>query len=214
MIRPNYAVKALIPYPKTEDNSDFTFLKKADTFITCCYRKRKKTYGVLLLFFCMFSVLGLFFYNYSAYNLVPISLYLPIKSTDVIDIKYLFSFRQMHMFASLFVFLSGFTVFGNTVSALFLVSDAFVIGFSLQYSISYLMVNSNLGVVLLYFICISLFILVDLLFCCEVIKFSKNARGGTKEMLVFKRFAFYILSYILIILFSFSVTYLFKLISK
>ena len=216
MIRPNYAVRALIPYPQVEyeQPKTYTFFKKTDTLISDCYRNRRKTYGFLLLTFCIFSVLGLFYYSSAAKGLTPILLYNPLKTTDVINLRSVFELRKLHIFASLFLFLTGFTVFGKLVSLLFIACDAFVIGFSLQYASSYLQSKSSLGFVILYFLCISLYILIDLLIACEVFKFSGFARGGTKEMFRLKRMAGYITTFVLVMVMNMSVSYIFALICK
>ncbi len=216
MIRPNYAVRALIPYPQAayEKPQYFTFLKKTDTIITDCYRNRRKTYGFLFLTFCIFSVLGLFYYGSAADGLVPVPIYTPIKTTDIIDFGALFDFRKLHIFASLFLFLTGFTIFGKPASLLFIACDAFLVGFSLQYSVSYLQEKSSLGSIILYFLCISLYILIDLLVSCEVFKFSGFAREGTKEMFRLKRTAGYIATFVMIMLMNLSVSYIFTSICK
>lgn len=216
MIRPNYAVRALIPYPRVEYEKPpyFAFLKKTDTIITDCYKNRRKAYGFLFLTFCIFSVLGLFYYSSAAGGLAPIPIYTPVKTADVINLSSVFDFRKLHIFASLFLFLTGFTIFGKPVSLLFIACDAFLVGFSLQYSVAYLQEKSSLGFVFLYFLCISLYVLIDLLICCEVFKFSGFARGGSKEMFRLKRMAGYISTFVMITLMNLSVSYIFLTICK
>jgi hypothetical protein len=216
VIRPNYAVRALIPYPKVEYEKPqyFSFLKKTDTLLSDCYRNRRKTYGFLFLTFCIFSVLGLFYYTSAANGLAPIPIYTPVKTTDVINLVSVFDFRKLHIFASLFLFLTGFTIFGKVASLLFIACDAFLIGFTLQFATGYLQEKSSLGFVILYFLCISLYILIDLLISCEVFKFSAFARGGTKEMFHLKRMAGYITTFILVMVMNMSVSYIFTLICK
>lgn len=215
MIKPNYTVKALVPFP-SEVNDTITdpgIFKKADSLITDCYKARKRTYQFLLLLFCMFSVLGIYYYSSIANGLTPIWLYIPKAGTGEITVMSIFMFRELHIFASLFLMFTGFTVFGLPTSLLFVACDAFVIGFSLRYSLSFLMDNTSLGFVLLYFFCIALYAIIDLLLSCEVMKYSRYARGGTKEMLNTGRFAGFITSFLAIMLMNMVVTYLFVLIS-
>ncbi|HAN21054.1 MAG: hypothetical protein A2Y15_08325 [Clostridiales bacterium GWF2_36_10] len=214
MIKPNYAVKALIQIPAQVNDTitEAGVLKKADSFISDCYRARRRTYNFLLLCFCLFSVLGIYYYSGYANGQTPISLYIPVKSADEITVWSLFLFRKLHIFVSLFIFLTGFTVFGLPTSLLFIASDAFVIGFSIRYSLNFLLESKSLGFVLLYFFCISLYAVIDVLLCCEVIKYSRYARSGTKEMLNIGRFAGYIFTYLFILLFNMLSTYLFNMI--
>lgn len=216
MLKPNYAVKALIPYPiiDYETASENSFFRKADLAITQCYKIRRRIYNFLLMSFCVFSALGLFYYLYAADGLMPVSMYIPIKKAVEVNISVLYEIRKLHLFASLFLFFSGFTVFGSPISLLFIASNAFLIGFSLKYSYSFLSRITSTGYVLLYFLCISLFALLDLLFCCEVIRFSRYARGGTAEMMNFRRMAGYICTFAAIIIFDIFVTYIFALISR
>lgn len=216
MIRPNYAVRALVPYPKAayEKPPYFAFLRKTDTIITDCYKNRRKTYGFLFLTFCIFSVLGLYYYNTAAGGLAPIPIYTPVNFGDVLNFGTVFDFRKLHLFASLFLFLTGFTIFGKPASLLFIACDAFLVGFSLQYSIQYLQQNSSLGFVILYFLCISLYIMIDLLISCEVFKYSGYARSGTKAMFLLRRIAGYVITYVLITGMNLSVSYIFLTICK
>lgn len=216
MIQPNYAVKALVPIPVDITNTvtEVGFLKKADLFITDCYKIRRRTYRFLILCFCLFSAIGIYYYFGFANGQTPISLYIPVNNLGEITFTSIYMFRRLHIFVSLFLMLSGFTVFGFPTSLLFIVSDSFVIGFSLRYSLTYLTDNKSLGFVLLYFFCISLFAILDVLLCCEVIKYSSFAKGGTKEMFGIRRFAGYISSYLIIIALNVLNTYLFILVSK
>lgn len=166
-----------------------------------------------MLSFLVFSALGLFYYSSAADGSVPISLYTPVRITDELSITAMLMFRSLHIFASIFLLLSGFTVFGIPVSLLFIASDAFVIGFSLQYSMSYLLDKASLAYVFSYFLCISLFAMLDMLLCCEVIRYSRYACGGTKEMLGARRMAGYIASFLTIIIFDIFISYILALIS-
>lgn len=216
MIRPNYAVRALIPYPKIEYEKPpyFEFFRKTDALITDCYKNRRKIYGFLFLTFCIFSVLGLYYYSAAASGLAPIPIYTPVKTGGVFDFGAVFGFRKLHLFASLFLFLTGFTIFGKPAALLFTACDAFLVGFSLQYSIKYLQEKSSLVSIILYFLCISLFMMIDLLISCEVFKYSGYARGGTKEMFLPKRIAGYLITYILITGMNLTVSYIFLTICK
>jgi len=215
MIKPNYTVRALIPYPSLNDEpiiNDGLF-KKADSLISVCFKARRRTYQFLLLSFCIFSVLGIYYYNYSASGLTPVSMYTPTVNNDNITLTSVFLFRRLHIIASIFLMLSGFTVFGSPVSLLFIASDAFVMGFTIKYSLTLLQGNSSFILIALYFFCISLYAIIDILFGCEVIRYSRYARGGTKEMLNARRFAGFITTILMITIFNMCVSYLFVLIS-
>lgn len=210
MIRPNYTVRALVPYPAEDDSvlHDSIF-KKADSVIYECYKTRRRTYQFLFLAFCIFSVLGIYYYTYVADGKMPVTMYIP--TTDITDVTFstVFFFRRLHIIASVFLFLSGLTVFGPPISLLFLASDAFLIGFSVRYSLAFLQTNSSFAFILLYFFCLTLYAVVDILLCCEVIKYSRYARGGTKEMLRTKRIVGYFFYFLLVMVFNMLVSYIF-----
>lgn len=214
MIRPNYTVRSLVPYHTKEDESvsGDSFLKKADSLMNDCYQSRRRTYQFLFLAFSVFSVLGLYYYTYAAEGLIPVSMYTPATNSETVNFITVFLFRRIHIFASLFLMLSGFSVFGSPVSLLFIGTDAFIIGFSVRYSLSFLQTNSSFIFILLYFFCIALFAIVDILLCCEVMKYSKYARGGTKEMLRTKRLFGYLFYFILVSCFNFLASYIFMIV--
>ncbi|HBR30904.1 MAG TPA: hypothetical protein DD733_02355 [Clostridiales bacterium] len=211
MIKPNYTVKSLVPYPSAPKDfyADDGLLKKADSIIFEFYKSRRRTYRFLFFSFCVFSVLGIYFYSYTSEGRIPVSLYTPGAEISDISFYSILSFREIHIIASVFLFLSGFSVFGPPVSLLFIACDAFVIGFTIRYSLSFLQSGYHFIFILLYFFCIALYAVMDILICCEVIRYSRYARGGTREMLRKKRFTGYLVWFLLISILDLLVSYMF-----
>ena len=214
LIKPNYAVKALIPYPYAIKEADgYGLFRRADAAVCSAFAARKRLYNFLLLSFFVFTALGFFYYRSAAEGLEPLSLYLPVRQTGDVTLQSLLLFRRLHLLASFFLFLSGFTVFGLPLSLLFIGSDAFVIGFSLKYAMDYLINGATYGNVLGFIFCMAVFAILDILLTCEAIRYSRYACGGLKEMLKARRVAGYVSALLLILIFNIVISYIFTFIS-